>query len=610
MLISFVGSFFEHTSFGKSKWSERMALIGLIFLIIPAIGILCYDGIVRCLKIIAMQDYLIFEIAKATVVLLASVALFKLCGKRKAMLLSAATLAVSAFVGTADVSFAWFAFYAFAAMQIALLKSRRKQTLLITSAIALQALQLMAVLCGSLEIFHGFVFFSFISQIAILTLSGGLVSLGLWMVLGVALISFIGSFATDETYLSYGYSFYSLYEREGFYPIFYSVVVLFILGLLFVVTLVELSIENAVGEEQSSAKVKSWAKEEAWFKRGALFVLIKEHKEKTFLLSAAVLQLLAVWMAYVFSAGDFATLLFVGIGLQVIIAVTVFVFCDLRDIFGFEFLLAPVMFIPCVYLVSRGDFAYPFFCFVIYMIVLCVVLVASCHIAEEKRQENRQREIVRTVASMAAVLMRYNGGYTEKARELFRSFVKENFSSSELYKEECLEEAEKRIEQLIGKRKLNFKKICVDVNRNLSYEKKVEMMRLLYDIAILDGGIYPEERKLLSQIMTHIRISAEQAQIFENTYSRHYYDSRASQERAKGTYTSSGTYIPSRLVEAYAVFGLKPGTALDEVKRVYRRLVFENHPDRLAHADEATRAAAEERTRELNRAMSLIEKYS
>ncbi|MEE0995787.1 MAG: TerB family tellurite resistance protein [Paludibacteraceae bacterium] len=554
-----------------------------------------------------MQDYLIFEIAKATVVLLASVALFKLCGKRKAMLLSAATLAVSAFVGTADVSFAWFAFYAFAAMQIALLKSRRKQTLLITSAIALQ---LMAVLCGSLEKFHWFVFCSFISQIAILTLSGGVVSSGLWMALGVALISFICSFATDETYLSYGHSFYSLYEREGFYPIFYSVVVLFILGLLFVVTIVELTIENAVGEEQSSAKVKSWAKEESWFKSGALFVLIKEHKEKTFLLSAAVLQLLAVWVAYVFSAGDFATLLFVGIGLQVIIAVTVFVFCDLRDIFGFELLLAPVMFIPFVYLVSKGDFAYPFFCFVIYMIVLCVVLVASCHIAEEKRQENRQREIVRTVAGMAAVLMRYNGGYTEKACELFRSFVKENFGSAEFYKKECLEEAEKRIEQLTGKRNLNFKKICVEVNRNLSYERKVEMMRLLYDVAILDGGIYPEERKLLSQIMAHIRISAEQAQIFENTYSRYYYDSRASQERAKGAYTSSGTYIPSRLVEAYAVFGLKPDTALDEVKRVYRRLVFENHPDRLAHADEATRAAAEERTRELNRAMSLIEKYS
>jgi DnaJ-domain-containing protein 1 len=250
--------------------------------------------------------------------------------------------------------------------------------------------------------------------------------------------------------------------------------------------------------------------------------------------------------------------------------------------------------------------------FMLPAMIFCWYAMISNDVEKRKKKAEilKFKEGFLAVAGMAAVLMRYNGGYTEKARALFCGFVKENFSGAELYKKEYLEEAEKRIEQLIGKHKLNFKKICVEVNRNLSYEKKVEMMRLLYDIAILDGGIYPEERKLLSQIMAHIRISAEQAQIFENTYSRYYYDSRASQERAKGAYTSSGTYIPSRLVEAYAVLGLKPGTALDEVKRVYRRLVFENHPDRLAHADEATRAAAEERTRELNRAMSLIEKYS
>ena len=228
---------------------------------------------------------------------------------------------------------------------------------------------------------------------------------------------------------------------------------------------------------------------------------------------------------------------------------------------------------------------------------------------ERKKKEAKQmvKNRVFSVACMTAILLRYNGGYTEKARKLFRDFVEENLSGLELYKAEYLGEAEMRIEMLTHKSKINIKKHCLDANHSLSYEEKVSMMRLLYDVAILGGGIYPEERKLLSQIMTHIRISAEQAQIFENTYSRHYYDSRASQERAKGTYTSSGAYIPSRLVEAYAVFGLKPGTALDEVKRVYRRLVFENHPDRLAHADEATRAAAEERTRELNRAMKTIE---
>ena len=271
-----------------------------------------------------------------------------------------------------------------------------------------------------------------------------------------------------------------------------------------------------------------------------------------------------------------------------------------------------VLFFFCCEHVNEDALSLLFMLFMLPALILgwCAMISNDFEKRKKKAEILKFKEGFLAVAGMAAVLMRYNGGYTEKARALFRGFVKENFSGAELYKKEYLEEAEKRIEQLIGKRKLNFKKICVDVNRNLSYEKKVEMMRLLYDVAILDGGIYPEERKLLSQIMAHIRISAEQAQIFENTYSRHYYDSRASQERAKGAYTSSGAYIPSRLVEAYAVFGLKPGTALDEVKRVYRRLVFENHPDRLAHADEATRAAAEERTRELNRAMSLIEKYS
>jgi DnaJ-domain-containing protein 1 len=250
-----------------------------------------------------------------------------------------------------------------------------------------------------------------------------------------------------------------------------------------------------------------------------------------------------------------------------------------------------------------------FILFTIPALIFCWYVMISNDVEKRKKKAEilKFKEGFLAVASMAAVLMRYNGGYTEKARKLFRDFVEENLSGLELYKAEYLGEAEMRIENLTHKSKINIKKHCLDANHSLSYEEKVSMMRLLYDIAILGGGIYPEERKLLSQIMAHIRISAEQAQIFENTYSRHYYDSRASQERAKGTYTSSGTYIPSRLVEAYAVFGLKPGTALDEVKRVYRRLVFENHPDRLAHADEATRAAAEERTRELNRAMKTIE---
>jgi DnaJ like chaperone protein len=240
-----------------------------------------------------------------------------------------------------------------------------------------------------------------------------------------------------------------------------------------------------------------------------------------------------------------------------------------------------------------------------YFVVMSVVFIQ-----DEKDAKVRFKDRILSVAGMAAVMMRYNGGYTDGARQLFRNFLAERYSGARFYEERLAEDAEKRLELLIGKRKLSFKKFCLEVNLNLSYEEKVNVMRLLFDIAILDGSIYPEERNILSNIMVHIRISEEQVQTYDSMYSRYYYDSRTSRESAKGAYTSSGTYMPSRVVEAYAQLGLKVGTAFDEVKRVYRRLVFENHPDRLAHADEASRAAANTRIRELNSAMRVIEDFA
>ena len=239
-----------------------------------------------------------------------------------------------------------------------------------------------------------------------------------------------------------------------------------------------------------------------------------------------------------------------------------------------------------------------------YFVVMSVVFIQ-----DEKDAKVRFKDRILSVAGMAAVMMRYNGGYTDGARDLFRGFLAERYSGAEFYEERFAEDAEKRLELLIGKRKLSFKKFCIEVNRSLSYEEKVNLTRLLFDIAILDGSIYPEERNVLSNIMVHIRIGEKQAQAYDSMYSRYYYDSRSSRESAKGTYTSSGTYMPSRVVEAYAQLGLKVGTAFDEVKCVYRRLVFENHPDRLTQADAATRAAADVRIRELNRAMMVIEDF-
>ena len=63
-----------------------------------------------------------------------------------------------------------------------------------------------------------------------------------------------------------------------------------------------------------------------------------------------------------------------------------------------------------------------------------------------------------------------------------------------------------------------------------------------------------------------------------------------------------------RLADAYAALGVTPQTDAAGIKRAYRKLISQNHPDKLASRGlpETMRAVAEERSREINSAYDLI----
>ncbi|MDX1563619.1 MAG: DnaJ domain-containing protein, partial [Gammaproteobacteria bacterium] len=64
----------------------------------------------------------------------------------------------------------------------------------------------------------------------------------------------------------------------------------------------------------------------------------------------------------------------------------------------------------------------------------------------------------------------------------------------------------------------------------------------------------------------------------------------------------------SSLEDAYTALGVSANASDSEVKRAYRRLMSQNHPDKLAAKGlpESMRQVAEERTREINVAYELI----
>jgi DnaJ like chaperone protein len=114
-----------------------------------------------------------------------------------------------------------------------------------------------------------------------------------------------------------------------------------------------------------------------------------------------------------------------------------------------------------------------------------------------------------------------------------------------------------------------------------------------------DGQVHPAEHQMLLRIARQLGLSAadvEQLEALLRTGAR------------GGPGGAPGRSPQSSLEDAYAALGVSPSASDAEVKKAYRRLVSQNHPDKLAGKGlpESMRELAEERTRELNTAYETI----
>lgn len=120
-----------------------------------------------------------------------------------------------------------------------------------------------------------------------------------------------------------------------------------------------------------------------------------------------------------------------------------------------------------------------------------------------------------------------------------------------------------------------------------------------------DGRVDPAEHAMLVRIAQRLGLTERDVAQLEALL------------RASGTGFGAGggggtgnrsTPTPSRLADAYAALGLTAEAGDADIKRAYRRLVSQNHPDKLSTRSlpDSVRQVAEERIREINVAYELI----
>ena len=122
---------------------------------------------------------------------------------------------------------------------------------------------------------------------------------------------------------------------------------------------------------------------------------------------------------------------------------------------------------------------------------------------------------------------------------------------------------------------------CEEAARFLDYSGRLQLLNFLVMIAQADGRVDNSEIAALKELAQWMQMQASEVD---------------SMLHLKG----------DSLEDAYKVLGVSPDATDDELKKAYRRLALEHHPDRVAKLGDDVRLAAEKKFQEINAAKERI----
>ncbi len=136
--------------------------------------------------------------------------------------------------------------------------------------------------------------------------------------------------------------------------------------------------------------------------------------------------------------------------------------------------------------------------------------------------------------------------------------------------------------------------LLTEFRNEFAYEPRLILLELIYQIIYTKQPPEQAELEQARRIASFLQISSYDQRTFEAKYNyRQYHDtanSASSEERYYGT------------------LGLETGADFAEIKKAYRKLSMQYHPDKVAHLGDEFKGVAEEKMKEINVAYDYFQK--
>lgn len=175
-----------------------------------------------------------------------------------------------------------------------------------------------------------------------------------------------------------------------------------------------------------------------------------------------------------------------------------------------------------------------------------------------------------------ASVMKVDGKILRSELDFVKTFLVQKFGYS------TATEALKMLRDLL-KQNIPIKDVSFQIRDRLDYHSRLELLHLLYGVAQADAQLKDSEAQILNEIGYYMGISNSDQQSIRNMF----------------TFADDSHY---------KILGVDKNAPEEEIKKAYRKLAIEYHPDKVAYLGDDIRKDADEKFRKINAAYEKIKK--